>query len=74
MANLAHRASQSITYFSKALGLSQLAKEHGYKLIPGSEPLRIALGLFSASRAYPVRKGAVIRINVGWETRAKPEA
>jgi hypothetical protein len=47
MAKLAHTASQSTTYFSKALGLGQLAKEHGYKLIPGSEPLRVPLGLVS---------------------------
>jgi hypothetical protein len=36
---------QRAEYFSKALGLGQLAKEHGYKLIPGSEPLRVPLDL-----------------------------
>ncbi len=43
MAHLAHAASQAPADLSQTLCLGQLTEQHGYEMIPGIEPFRIAL-------------------------------
>jgi hypothetical protein len=38
---LSHRASQSSTDFPETLGLSQLAKQHRKKMIPGAKAFAV---------------------------------
>jgi hypothetical protein len=43
MAHLSHAASQAAADLAQALRLGQLAKEHGYKMIPGVVSFCISL-------------------------------
>ena len=45
MTKFSDATRQSTTYLSKTLRLGYLTKEHGYKMIPGIKPLRIAFSL-----------------------------
>jgi hypothetical protein len=60
MPRLAIVAGQAPADLSQALGLRQLAKQHGHELIPAGEPLYMALGAMPGNqfvKPTPVENG-----------------